>query len=275
MKRFDEKTVLITGAGSGIGRETAYAFAKRGAHILVVDINERGGRQTVNEISSRYPNASARFMVCDMSSRDSVEALAHTVHQYHTHVDVLINNAGIGAAGRFLNTRLETWDKVIDVNLKGVIYGCHYFLPAMIKSGLPCHVVNVASAAAFYAPQEMPVYGTSKSAVLGFTEILRQDMADYKIGVSAVCPGLIDTPIVANTLVEADKSNAEQFLKRAVTLYKKRAYPPSKVARAIVKAVETNAGVKPVSPEAWFMYYTKRWAPAVWPIIGKLNKGQL
>lgn len=271
MKNFENKVVLITGAGSGIGRETAYAFAKHGAHVIVADINEEGGRETADHIVSRRKGF-ALFMYCDVSDRDSVSVLADNVHKRYPHVDILINNAGIGVAGTFLNTSLDTWDKVIDINLKGVIYGCHFFLPNMVKSKKACHVVNVASAAAFFAPQEMPIYGTSKSAVLGFSEILRQDMEKHRIGVTAICPGVINTPIVANTQVETDGDNADQFIDRAKKLYNKRNYPPSKVAKAIVKAVEENSGVKPVSPEAWLMYYTKRLTPNLWPVLGKLNK---
>lgn len=271
MKDFKNKVVLITGAGSGIGRETAYAFAKRGAVVIVADVNEEGGQQTVDKIN-QSSKGKAQFVYCDVSSRDSVAALSETVHNQYPHVDVLINNAGIGAAGTFLNTSLDMWDKVIDINLKGVVYGCHYFLPAMVKSKQPCHVINIASAAAFYAPQEMPIYGTSKSAVLGFTEILRQDMEQHNIGVTAICPGVINTPIVANTQVETREGDAKQFINRAVKIYEKRNYPPSKVAAAIVKAVENNSGVQPVSPEAWFMYYSKRLMPRLSPALGKLNK---
>lgn len=269
MKDFENKIVLITGAGSGIGRETAYAFAIKGATIIVADINEEGGKETVDAITGKGGKAS--FYYCDVAKRESVSELADTVHKVHDHVDVLINNAGIGVAGTFLNTTLDTWDKVIDVNLKGVIYGCHFFLPNMVASKQPCHVVNLASAAAFVAPLEMPIYGTSKSAVLGFSEILRMDMAKHNIGVTAICPGLINTPIVANTKVETDTNEGAKFINNAVKMYEKRNYPPSKVATAIVKAVESNSRVKPVSPEAWLMYYGKRLVPGLWQQLGKFN----
>lgn len=269
MKNFENKIVLITGAGSGIGRETAYAFSERGAQIIVADINEQGAKETVDTITQQ--GGKATFHYCDVAKRESVSELADAVHELHDHVDVLINNAGIGVAGTFLNTTLDTWDKVIDINLKGVIYGCHFFLPKMVESKQPCHVVNLASAAAFVAPQEMPIYGTSKSAVLGFSEILRMDMANHNIGVTAICPGLINTPIVANTKVETDTNDGDKFINNAVKMYERRNYPPSKVAKAIVKAVESNSNVKPVSPEAWFMYYGKRLMPGLWQQLGKMN----
>ena len=273
MKNFNNKTVLITGAGSGIGRETAYAFSQLGAVILIADINEIGSQETIAQIEKKGGQAS--FYYCDVGDKDSVRELSEKVHAIYEHVDILINNAGIGAAGTFLNTTLETWDKVIDINLKGVIYGCHYFLPKMVESKQECHVINLASAAAFFAPQEMPIYGTSKSAVLGFSEILRADMAKHNIGVTTICPGIINTPIVANTKVETDKNNADSFIKNTVKMYDRRNYPPSKVAKAIVKAVQNNKSITPVSPEAWVMYYGKRFIPSLWNRLARLNMAKI
>lgn len=255
---FAGKQVLITGAGSGIGRATALAFAARGASLHLVDISEVGLRQT-RLLADKWQAGSATYLA-DVSDRQAMLNLADRVHHRIDALDVLVNNAGIGSAGRFLETSLDTWDKVIGVNLKGVVHGCHVFLPAMVARGQGGHVVNVASMAAYVASPEMPVYAASKYAVLGLSEALRVDMHAHGIGVSAICPGVINTAIVANTDYQGEMSLARE---RVIEFYKKRNYPAEKVADAIVRAVQRNIAVLPVSPESWALYYVKRWMPSV------------
>lgn len=255
---FTGKHVLITGAGSGIGRATAVAFAQRGAQLHLVDISEVGLHQTRTLTDKHRPGG--ELYVVDVSNADAMQNLADRIHHKVDALDVLINNAGIGSAGRFLETTLATWDKVIGINLKGVVHGCHVFLPAMVARGTGGHVVNVASMAAYIASPEMPVYAASKYAVLGFSEALRVDMHTHGIGVSAVCPGVINTAIVSATEYEGQMSLARE---RVIEFYKKRNYPPERVAEAIVRAVQKNIGVLPVSPESWALYYAKRFVPGV------------
>lgn len=254
--RYSKQVALVTGGGSGIGRETALQLAAEGAHVVLVDLNEAGMKETARLIDQQ--GGSSESHVANVARRGDMNNLARRINKAHGALDILINNAGIGSAGAFLETSLDTWDKVIDVNVKGVVHGCHYFLPAMVERGRG-HVVNIASAAAFVAPKDMPIYCTSKFAVLGFTESLRAEMADHGIGVSAICPGIINTAIVANTVYEGKFSKGGRD--NAVALYKKRNYPPNKVARAILSAIDRNRAVVPVSPEAWALYYTKRFAP--------------
>lgn len=264
MAKYSKKVALITGAGSGIGRETAYQLAERGAHIILVDLNEDGLNTTAKEIASA--GGSSEQHVVNVARRGEMSALAKKVNKAYGAVDILINNAGIGSAGIFMETSLDTWDKVLDVNVKGVVHGCHYFLPAMVERGRG-HVVNLASAAAFAAPKDMPIYCTSKFAVLGFTESLRAEMAGHNIGVSAICPGLINTPIVASTVYEGKLAAGGRARDKAVALYKKRNYPPQKVAASILHAIDKNKGVVPVSPEAWVLYYGKRFVPSLISMI--------
>lgn len=263
---FKNKVALITGAGSGIGQATAVELARRGALLWLTDINEAGLEQTVQQVKAQ--GAICHTFVGNVSSSADMKKLAKAVHDQHPALDILINNAGIGVAGRFVDTTLKTWNKVLDVNVKGVMLGCHVFAPNMIAQG-GGHIVNVASAAAFIAAKDMPVYAMSKYAVLGFSEALRADFHEHGIGVSAVCPGVINTAIVANTLFEGSVGSSDAVKNKVVDFYKKRNYTADKVALGIIDAIENNVAVRPISPEAWAMYLAKRWAPGLVDWIGR------
>jgi NAD(P)-dependent dehydrogenase (short-subunit alcohol dehydrogenase family) len=186
-------------------------------------------------------------------------------------VSALINNAGIGAAGRFLDASLETWRRTIDVNVLGVVHGCRAFVPAMIAHGQGGQVVNIASAAGLAATRDLPVYSATKFAVVGLSHSLRADLAEHAIGVTCVCPGIIDTPIVSRTRYEgaAFTDHAQTSLQR---LYRRRSYSPAKVARAIVDAVQTNPGVLPVTPESWAMWLAERVSPGLVARLGGTDR---
>ena len=269
MKSFRDKQVLITGAGSGIGRATALAFAAEGASLWLSDMNDQGNEETAALISRAGGRAKA--LHCDVADEASVRAMADQVHAEIPALDILMNNAGIGVAGRFLDTTLSSWRKVMDVNLMGVVHGCHAFLPNMVERGQGGHVINTASAAAFVAAPDMPIYAASKFAVQGFTEALRGDMATHGIGVTAVCPGIINTPIVANSIMEGQMAG-EGVQDKVVRFYEKRNYTADDVAKSILSAVRRNVGVQPVSPEAWGMYYAKRLAPR---LVAKLSEREM
>lgn len=260
MKDFKGRIVVITGAGSGIGRETALAFARGGARVIATDLRAEAAAETQRLIAAAGGQA-AHYAV-DVTDADAMQRLAAQVAREHGVPDVLVNNAGIGAAGRFLDTTLATWKKVLDINLMGVVHGCHAFLPAMVARKQGGHVVNLASLAAYVAAADMPVYCTSKYAVLGFTESLRADMARHGIGVTAICPGVINTNIIKGTIMEGGMGDAG-VRDKIDDFYAKRNYTPAQVAAAIVDAVRRNQGVRPVSPESWAMYYLKRLSPAL------------
>ena len=269
MKNFKDKLVLITGAGSGIGRETAIAFAKEGAKLILTDINDDGLIQTKQLIES--VGGIAVYYNVNVTDADAMKTLAEQVQREQGVVDVLINNAGIGSAGRFLDTKLETWRKVLDVNLMGVVHGCHAFLPAMVARGAGGHVVNLSSLAGYFAAPDMPIYSASKFAVLGFSESLRSDMVKHNIGVTAICPGIINTAIISATIMEGDMGNAG-VRDKVQSLYAKRNYTPAQVADAIVDAVKKNQAVRPVSPESWTVYYAKRLMPSLVARVGRLQQ---
>ncbi|MFI5364249.1 MAG: SDR family NAD(P)-dependent oxidoreductase [Candidatus Binatia bacterium] len=254
------KTVLVTGAGSGIGKESALAFARRGANLVVCDVNEAGLAETERQIRALGRDAMARRV--DVANRDAMRDFADSVHQQVDALDILMNNAGVGLGGGFLDTGLDDWDWIVGINLMGVIHGCHFFIPKMVARGRGGHVVNVASAAAFAATAALSAYSTTKFGVFGLSEALRDELAPHGIGVTAVCPGVINTPITAAARLRGPNAT-DAARRRMIEIYQRRNYGPERVAGNILKAVQRNRAVAPVSPEAWFIYYLKRFLPGV------------
>ncbi|MET7377736.1 SDR family oxidoreductase [Streptomyces sp. NPDC005526] len=259
--RFGGQLVLVTGAGSGIGRATALAFAEAGARVVAVDRDAEAAARTA-ELSRLHGAAAAWAETVDVSDEQAMEKLAARVADAYGVVDVLVNNAGIGLAGSFLATTPEDWRKVLDVNLWGVIHGCRLFGRQMAERGQGGHIVNTASAAAYQPSRALPAYSTSKAAVLMLSECLRAELAGRGIGVTAVCPGFVNTAITSTARfagVGAEEERRRQ--KRAARLYGLRNYPPEKVADAILRAVARNEAVVPVTPEARVLRAMSRFAP--------------
>ncbi len=171
-----------------------------------------------------------------------------------------MNNAGVGLAAEFLDTELSDWDWIVSINLLGVVHGCNLFVPPMVERGAGGHVVNVASAAGYLASPVLAAYSTTKFAVLGLSEALREELRPHGIGVTAICPGLINTPITRSSRARGDAADPERR-ERIAKVYERRNYGPDRVARNILKAVHRNRTVAPISPEAWFGYGLKRLSP--------------
>ncbi|MFD9980190.1 SDR family oxidoreductase [Streptomyces massasporeus] len=260
-ERFGGQLVLVTGAGSGIGRATALAFAEAGARVVAVDRNAEAAARTAE--SSRLLGApDAWAETADVSDEQAMEKLADKVTTEYGVVDVLVNNAGIGLSGSFFDTTPEDWKKVLDVNLWGVIHGCRLFGRRMAERGQGGHIVNVASAAAYLPSRALPAYSTSKAAVLMLSECLRAELAGQGIGVTAICPGIVNTAITSTArFAGVDALEEKRLQKRTSRLYGLRKYPPEKVARAILRAMTRDEAVVPVTPEARGARWLSRWAP--------------
>jgi NAD(P)-dependent dehydrogenase (short-subunit alcohol dehydrogenase family) len=253
------KWALVTGAASGIGRETALALARRGANLIVCDVDEDGLRAIERDIRSLGREVLARRV--DVASREEMASFAAAVHEEVEAVDILMNNAGVALGARFLDTTLEDWDWIVGINFWGVVHGCHYFLPPMVRRGRG-HVINVASAAGYAGSQALSAYCTTKFAVLGLSESLRDELLPLGIGVTTVCPGLINTPITQSSRLRGPQATP-LARRRMVELYERRNYGPERVATKILQAVQRNRGVAPIAPEAWLLYYLKRFTPGL------------
>jgi NAD(P)-dependent dehydrogenase (short-subunit alcohol dehydrogenase family) len=252
------KTVLVTGAGSGIGRASAVAFGSRGADLVICDLDEAGLAQTKETLEAMGRSVLSRRV--DVGSPHEMREFAAEVHGEVRAVDILMNNAGVGLAASFLDTPLEDWDWLLRVNLWGVIHGCHFFLPPMVSRGAGGHVVNVASLASYMPSETLSAYTTSKYGVLGLSEALRVELHRHRIGVTAVCPGVINTALTTTSRMRG-AAGAPGERERLTRLYQRRNYGPERVARNVLKAVQRNRAVAPISPESWIVYYLKRIAP--------------
>ncbi|MEU6809587.1 SDR family oxidoreductase [Streptomyces sp. NPDC046831] len=261
--RFSGQLVLVTGAGSGIGRATALAFAEAGTRVVAVDRNAEAAARTAE--SCRAAGAREAWAeTADVSDEKAMEQLAERVATEYGVVDVLVNSAGVGLSGAFLDTTPEDWRQVLDVNLWGVIHSCRLFGRRMAERGQGGHIVNIASAAAYHPWKALPAYSTSKAAVLMLSECLRAELAGRGIGVTAVCPGFVATGITSTArFAGVDAAEERRRQQRVTRLYGLRGYPPERVAAAIVRAVVRDEAVVPVTPEARALHAVSRWAPGL------------
>jgi len=258
MRDIAGKVALVTGAGSGIGRETALALSREGAQLIICDVNAEGLGAVRAEIESSGTCLLAERV--DVSSFDEMRAFADKVHAIVPAVDILVNNAGVGLVGTILTTTYEDWQWIIGINLWGVIHGCHLFTPKMAERGAGGHIVNVSSMLGFNPSPDIVGYSTAKFGVFGMSLCMADDLAEHNIGVSVICPGIINTNITRQARI-AGHADTEALRSKVVAFYGKRNYGPEKVARAIVKAIKRGQVIVPVSPESWFGYIFNR----IWP----------
>jgi NAD(P)-dependent dehydrogenase (short-subunit alcohol dehydrogenase family) len=251
--------VVVTGAGSGIGEATALRFAGEGSEVTAVDIDGESAAATAERCGG-----GAQSRVCDVADAQAVTALASELGP----VDVLVNNAGVGVAGPFLETEIDDWDWLCAINLDGVAYGCHAFGAGMVERGHG-HIVNVASSAAYFPNRYMAAYCASKAGVVALSQCLRADWAGSGVGVSAICPGVINTPIPTHTRMFGAVADRREQLTRAFRF----GHSPDLVAKAIVRSVQRNQAIVPVGFESTLMFRVFRFAPA--PVQGLVARVQV
>ena len=192
------RTAVITGAGSGFGREFAYIAAARGMKLVLADINEAGLNATVAELHER--GAEVIGVPTDVSSAVAVQALADAAVAHFGKVHLLFNNAGVGSGGFVWESTHADWQWVLGVNVWSVIHGVRIFTPLMLAHGEPAHIVNTASAAGLINAPNMGIYNLSKHAVVSLSETLFHDLSVVKaqIGVSVLCPAFVPTGIATS-----------------------------------------------------------------------------
>ncbi|RJL24113.1 SDR family oxidoreductase [Bailinhaonella thermotolerans] len=252
-RAYDDHLVVVTGAGSGIGRATARAFAAHGAEVVCADIDAEAAERTAKETGG-HP------YVVDVADTAAMERFAGEVEDAHGVPDIVVNNAGIAVAGPFLDHTAEDWSRVFDVNLGGVVNGCRVFGRRLVERGEGGHLVNVASLGAFAPSRALPAYSASKAAVKTLGDCLRAEFRRHGIGVSTICPGFTSTPLAEHVVYRGRRVERER--RRAIRALRLRRFPPERIAAHILRAVHRDQAVVPVNTEARLGYLISRLVPA-------------
>ena len=246
IKDFEGKVAVITGGASGIGLGLAKAFTKRGMKLVLADIDKK----TLDKVSKEFSDNNVEVMtvVADVSDPEQVAHLADKSYECYGHVNILCNNAGIGAGGLIRFITQENWNWTLGVNLYGVIYGIQSFLNRMLKSAEPCHIINTSSLAGLIPGGDDGPYSASKSAVIALSEKLALECFNTNVSVSVICPGFVRSNIVENSEIlsktrlglwqsppvidESGNENSKKLLELGMD--------PEIMAELVIKAIENN-----------------------------------
>ena len=244
--------VLITGGASGLGKALAQAYLKQGDQVLITDIHAERAEQTVQELKAL---GDIQYQTANTTIDDDWQALVSWVEKHWGGVDVLVNNAGVAAAGRIDTLSMADWDWIIDINLKGVVRGCHAFTPMMKKQGSG-QFINIASLAAVANVPTMASYNVTKSGVVSLSETLRHELTPYGIRVSVVCPSFFQTNL-ADSLRTSEQGLDGTFRK----LLAGGKLTADQVADKIIRGARRNTFMILPHVEGKALYLIKRYAP--------------
>jgi short-subunit dehydrogenase len=244
---FKQKTVVITGAGAGIGLECARSFARRGARLGLMDVNAQALDAAKRELVEK--GAEVVIAACDVTNEENVNAAAKVIQDALGPTHVLINNAGIGYMGAFMDTPVDAWRRVLDINVLGIVHVTRAFLPAMRSAGGQRKIVNIASTAGFVPVHGLSAYVASKHAVVGLSEVLAVELMDTELSILIVAPGIINTDIVRNRST-ISPSISEAQIETVQTYYTTHGCHPSVVAEDIVRAIRDRRPVLTTGPSA-------------------------
>lgn len=260
MKEMDlaGKWVLISGAGSGMGRTTALELAREGSNLIFADICGEAMGQVAREAEAL--GAEVHTFCVDLTDWNQVKGMADTIHSRWGAVDVLINCAGVAHMAHMVETTIEDWTKLINVNIWSIIYMVNAFGPEMMKkkSG---QIVNFASGQAFFAVPTWGAYASTKNWVEGFSEALRYEMYLHHVGVTTVFPGIIKTPFYDNITGGA-------LVKISMWFILATASKPETMTRQIVKSIRKRKKYA-IQPIMWPFYLTKRVFPLGYELAGR------
>lgn len=253
MEVFNGKTAIVTGAASGIGRALCEELTRRGARVVLADLNEGLLEETVRALTGA--GGEARAASLDVRDYEAVKKLVDDTVAEHGRLDFIFNNAGIAVGSEAHEQTIDAWRKVIDTNLYGVINGVAAAYPVMVRQGTG-HIVNTASMAGLIAIPGEISYTTSKHGIVGLSGALRIEGALHGVKVSVVCPGFIRTPIYETA--EMVKMNRDVVLRMLP-----KGSPPEKAARIILDDVARNRAVIIPPRYARALWWLQRLAPGL------------
>lgn len=253
MPTLSGKKCLVTGAASGIGLATAQAAAREGALLVLTDVQAERLEAAVAGIRGSGGKVLAH-RAFDISDYQAVRAFAGDVHAEHGTLDVLMNIAGISLWGTVENLRYEHWKKCVDIDLMGPIHVIDCFLKEMIRAGKGGYLVNVSSAAGLFGLPWHAAYSAAKFGLRGISEVLRFDLERHRIGVSLVCPGRVNTPIVGTVEVLGVNRDAPEVRKMSEH-FRKKAITPEQAAAAILRGIHQGDYLVFTSPDIRVGYW--------------------
>jgi NAD(P)-dependent dehydrogenase (short-subunit alcohol dehydrogenase family) len=239
MHDLKDRVAVVTGAASGIGRGIARAFAAKGCHVVVADVDGAGAEQVASELATRGIRSLAAQ--CDVTDPAALEGLADRAWTTFGRVDVLCNNAGVGSTSLVAETSSNDVQWIFAVNVFGVLNGCAAFVPRFRAAGGPAHILNTGSEHSLGVPfPGMGIYTASKHAVLGLSDVLRRELAGFDIGVSVLCPAVVRTEIW-----DAGRTRGERFggpvrSPEVFRQFMESGMDPDEVGRIAVAGVERN-----------------------------------
>jgi NAD(P)-dependent dehydrogenase (short-subunit alcohol dehydrogenase family) len=262
---------LVTGAAGGIGRATALAAGRAGARLVLTDVDEDGLAAVARELGDA---ATAAHAALDIAEFEAVRAFAGDVHGAHGSVDVVVNVAGISTWGAVERLTHEQWRRTIDVDLLGPVHVIESFVPEMVRAGRGGQLVNVSSAAGLLGLPWHAPYSAAKFGLRGVSEVLRFDLRRHGIGVTLVCPGGVDTPMVGRLdIAGVDRAalDASPWPDR----FRRHAQRPEQVAERILDGVVRNRYLVYTSGDIRALHLLERWAPPAYRLAMRVANDRL
>jgi NADP-dependent 3-hydroxy acid dehydrogenase YdfG len=261
------RVAVVTGAGGGIGRAIAIALAQRGCHLALVDIDAAGLAEAVRASEALGVRAASHCM--DVTDRAAVAALPEAVRAAHGRVDLLVNNAGVALGGTFEQLGADDFDWLMAINFDAVVRMTRAFLPLLSTSD-DARIVNVSSIYGIVSPAGQTAYSASKFAVRGFSNALRHELEDTRVGVTIVHPGGVATAIARSARVPAS-IDAEEIARRRAAADRKLRMPPARAGEIIVRAIERRRARVLVGADAVVVALLERLMPVgYWRVLRRL-----
>jgi NAD(P)-dependent dehydrogenase (short-subunit alcohol dehydrogenase family) len=269
---FAGQVAIVTGGGSGIGAALVRALTARGATVVIADIDEVGAKSVTDSV--RLDGGSVSTAVLDVRDSAAVADLVNQTAAEHGELDLMFNNAGIAVGGLVEELTLDHWDRVLDVNVRGVVHGVHAAYPLMLRQGHG-HIVNTASLAGLVPGPSLAPYAAAKHAVVGLSLSLRAEGASRGVRVSAVCPGFVDTPLLGRVNPGLPQTEAGANAAALARLLG-RLYEADPLAQDVLAGVERNRALIVAPRSARIAWRMTRYAPGLTmrTIISGVRRGE-